>query len=302
MSALEAARDQASASDRAATVVVPLQDGTTVKVTTSGAGPVPVVVLAGGTAPSVGFFPGLASLRQARLVEHDRVGTGATPARPDGPPSLASAAADLHALREVLGLAPVVVLAQSFGGPVAVQWAVDYPQDVAGMVLLDPTPVDKGLATRIALGARVVGALDRPGPRALLDRLVHRALRRTVAEGAEAAAAGAVLAQEQWGRLARTVADYPAQADALSSRLAPRAGRVVRLIGADRKAGHTFRQIHERMAAELGGSYEVWDGASHAMHLQLPDRVCEVVQATVNQVASAAAAKADPGTVVGQGS
>ena len=267
---------------------IALPDGTALEVRTSGAGEVPVVLLAGGTAPSIGFFPGLTGLRNAVLIEHDRVGTGSTPARDVGPPSLASAAADLHALRQALALPPVVVLAQSFGGPAAIQWATDFPDDVAGLVLVDPTPIDARQGRAIAIGARLIGACDRPVLRGGLNRLARRSISRHLAPGSEVEAATEVLLGEQWRRLALTVKGYPAQAADLAARLAPRAERVVEVVGADRKPGHKVRLLHEQMTAALGGTYQVWDGAVHAMHLQLPDRLRDLVQSVVDSVASRA--------------
>ncbi|WP_181781946.1 alpha/beta fold hydrolase, partial [Pseudonocardia pini] len=122
----------------------------------------PVVLLPGGAAPCAGFFPGLVEGLVAdpgcRVVVHDRPGTG----RSTEPGGLAGATAHLHALVTELGLGPVVVVGQSLGGAVATLWARDHPGDVAGLVLLDPTPInDPAACVRIERPVRVVGAVAR---------------------------------------------------------------------------------------------------------------------------------------------
>lgn len=101
-----------------------------------------VLLLPGGAEGAQGFFPGLAeglvAEPGARIILHDRPGTGDNP----DPGSLAEAAEHLHDALADLGVEPVVAIGQSLGGAVALLLARDFPDDVAGLVLLDPTPIN----------------------------------------------------------------------------------------------------------------------------------------------------------------
>jgi pimeloyl-ACP methyl ester carboxylesterase len=96
-------------------------------------------------------FSGLSSARQIsdllddryRVCRYDRSNTGRSgPA--EGPLTGESTIADLRALlaaAEVPG--PYVLLGASFGGLLANMYAITYPDDVLGMVLLDPSLPDE---------------------------------------------------------------------------------------------------------------------------------------------------------------
>jgi pimeloyl-ACP methyl ester carboxylesterase len=91
----------------------------------------------GGVSSNAGRIPSL--LRDDyRFCVYDRANVGRSdPA--EGPLTAADAAEDLHSLlaaAEVPG--PHVLLGASFGGVVAFVYAGTYPEDVAGLVLLDP--------------------------------------------------------------------------------------------------------------------------------------------------------------------
>ena len=78
----------------------------------------------------------------ARACVYDRAGRGASDdagAAQDG----AAVASDLHRLLQAEGIAgPVVLVGHSTGGPYARVFAARYPDEVAGMVLLDAQPAD----------------------------------------------------------------------------------------------------------------------------------------------------------------
>ena len=127
----------------------------------------PVLLLPGGAESCDGFFPGLpeglVADPGARVVLHDRPGTGTSPA--DG--QLADASAHLGSVVDELGCGPVVVVGQSLGGAVAALLACDRPDVVAGLVLLDPTPIDDPTACgRLELTTSLVGRI-RPLHRSL---------------------------------------------------------------------------------------------------------------------------------------
>lgn len=87
--------------------------------------------------PEVGKF--------TRVCAYDRPGTTRlddtpTPSTPVRQPTIAQAgAADLHALLRAAGQpGPYVIVAHSWGGLIARLYASQYPNDVAGLVLLEP--------------------------------------------------------------------------------------------------------------------------------------------------------------------
>ncbi|GAB3765021.1 pimeloyl-ACP methyl ester carboxylesterase [Nocardioides ginsengisegetis] len=72
-----------------------------------------------------------------RVCAYDRAGQGWSD-DVDEPQDGVTAAADLHALLAAAGEhGPYVLVGHSIGGPYALTYAAQYPQDVAGMVLLD---------------------------------------------------------------------------------------------------------------------------------------------------------------------
>lgn len=116
-----------------------------------GEGAPPVVIVAGAKASAADWteaVPGKPDVFAAvagftRVCAYDRPGTpfGEAPSRSDPvpqPATAADAAADLHALLAAAGIAtPVVLVAHSYGGVIARLYARTWPDDVAGMVLVD---------------------------------------------------------------------------------------------------------------------------------------------------------------------
>jgi pimeloyl-ACP methyl ester carboxylesterase len=102
----------------------------------------PTVVLVAGLDTSGSTFRDLQAdlSATARTCVYDRAGIGDSPAlaaeAPD--PSPGSAAADLRATLAARGIdPPYVLLGWSYGGLVAQAYAVDFPEDLAGLVLED---------------------------------------------------------------------------------------------------------------------------------------------------------------------
>ena len=81
--------------------------------------------------------------REFDVVVHDQRGLGATEA-PPGPYTMADYAADGRALLDHLGLERVRVIGTSFGGMVAQEFAVTYPERVERLALLCTSPGGKG--------------------------------------------------------------------------------------------------------------------------------------------------------------
>ena len=99
----------------------------------------PTVVLLGGageTSAAWGLVqPAVAG--STRVCSYDRAGQAWSDSTP-GPKDGVQVAADLHALLRAAGEAgPYVLAGHSVGGPYAMVYAAQYPDDVAGLVLLD---------------------------------------------------------------------------------------------------------------------------------------------------------------------
>jgi pimeloyl-ACP methyl ester carboxylesterase len=106
-----------------------------------GVGPTTVVLVAGwgDGGESWGAIEPTIS-EHARVCSYARFGTGTSDA-PASTQTFDTQAIDLHALLDAAGEpGPYVVLGHSFGGAEAVTFASKYPEEVAGLVLLDASP------------------------------------------------------------------------------------------------------------------------------------------------------------------
>jgi pimeloyl-ACP methyl ester carboxylesterase len=83
--------------------------------------------------------PALAT--RARLIRYHRRGYAGSD-HPDGPASIARQAADCRALLAYLGVARAHVVGHSSGGAIALQLALDAPEVVHSLVLLEPALLD----------------------------------------------------------------------------------------------------------------------------------------------------------------
>ncbi|MFD9701802.1 alpha/beta fold hydrolase [Lentzea sp. NPDC059081] len=245
----------------------------------------PVLLLPGGAESCDGFFPGLREglTTTAQVVEHDRPGTGKSAV--DG--SLAGAAAALASLVERLDRGPVVVVGQSLGGAVGALFARDHPDHVAGLVLLDPTPInDVGSCERIErMMRRLDGLASVPGLGRLATAAVRTAALRT-ARGLrpDCAAAAERTANLDIPTLARAVRGLTGLARNFRESDLPRLPAVV--VTADRKPDHVVHRAHRRLATAFGGELRRWPGATHSVHLDHPDEVLETVRELVGRISA----------------
>ena len=140
----------------------------------------PTVVLepgAGASAASLGWIAPTVA-RDTRVCVYDRAGRGWSDPAPS-PPDGAQIATDLHTL---LGRAhvpgPYVLAGHSFGGLYVMSFAARYPEQVAGMILVDSTapstaPVSPGRVGSYSV-VRHVSALLSATSRLGLGRLIAR--------------------------------------------------------------------------------------------------------------------------------
>lgn len=248
------------------------------------AGPA-VLLLPGGAEACEGFFPGLVegliADPGARVIVHDRPGTGTS----SEPGTLAGAPDRLHALVGELGVGPVVAVGQSLGGAVAALFAAAHPSDVAGLVLLDMTPVndialcertEKRTATTVRVaGIPVLGPALLRGAPALMGRRMKRGMRP------DCAAALDRTLQLDVDQLVLSVVGLSEQARNWRDDALPRVPAAV--VTADRRPDSPIRRAHERLADVLGAPVLSWPGASHSVHLDHPDEVLATVRDVVRR-------------------
>ena len=137
--------------------------------------------------------------RTTRVCSYDRAGQGWSDAI-DAPQDGVAIADDLHALLERAGeTGPYVLVGHSAGGPYNMIYADRYPDDVAGMVLLDSMSPDAftdlpGFATEQSMmhrGLGVLPSLARLGAGRILPTSAWSSLPEPAASQVQAFAAGA---------------------------------------------------------------------------------------------------------------
>lgn len=250
----------------------------------------PVLLLPGGAESCAGFFPGLVEGLVddpgCRVIVYDRPGTGAS----IEPGSLAGFPSALHALVSALDCGPVVLVGQSLGGAVAVLTAIEHPQVVAGLVLLDPTPIND--VAGCARLERVMNAADRwtgvaPAHalmRAGLQRGMRRSMRR-VRLRPDCREALEKIADLDIAQLAASVRGIGRISAELPERM-PQLPAI--LVTADRKPDSPIARSHARLAASLGAPLVRWEGAAHNLHLDHPDATLATVRELIAQTRLAA--------------
>jgi proline iminopeptidase len=151
---------------------VPGHDDVSLHYRVSGSGPV-LLAHPGGPGTAADYLGDLAGLDQlATIVWLDPRGTGGSSAPADSEAyQLEHYAADIEAVCDALGLAQIGLLGFSHGGMVAMRHAIDHPERLVSLVLLDTAP-----ALDEAAGVRIAAAMDRrqgepwyPEVRSLLD-------------------------------------------------------------------------------------------------------------------------------------
>jgi pimeloyl-ACP methyl ester carboxylesterase len=179
-----------------------LVDGVTLEYEEAGAGD-PVVGIHGALVADV-FRPLLeeqALVARHRLIAYRRRGYGGS-SKPDRPLSIHEQAADCLRLLRHLGLERVHLVGHSLGGCIALQVALDAPEAVRSLVLLEPALAvgSTGEAYRASLAAGIERYRSEdtatlvnqfmdarsPGYRELLERRLPGALEQAIAEAGTA--------------------------------------------------------------------------------------------------------------------
>lgn len=248
------------------------------------------MLLPGGAEAVEGFYPGLIEGLLddpgCRVILYDRPGN--VSAEVEG--GLADAAPAIHATLAELGLGPVVVIGQSLGGAVALLLARDHPEDVSGLVLLDPTPVnDVKLAGQVERTARATAKLSKvPGVGWALSSLLRSTAERSAKRHDMSPAARAAtlkIADVDLVKLSESATGLESIAKGFEESQLPIVPAAV--ITADRKAGSTITAAHQRIATALDTPLLSWPGAEHQVHLSHQDEVLAASRAVIRTVAAA---------------
>lgn len=249
----------------------------------------PVLLLPGGAESSDGFFPGLPAGLIAdpgcRVILYDRPGAGMSTRSG----MLADASAALQEVVDEVGLGPVVLVGQSLGGAVATLFARDHPESVAGLVLLDSTPInDPNGCARLE---RTMRRVEKLTSIAVVRRMLGAALRFSMTRERrgldlrpDCAAAHAKIGEVDIPKLARAVRGIGALSAGLRPADLPRVPTVV--VTADRKPTNEIRKAHARLAAALDAPLVSWPGARHNLQLDHPDETLATVRDVVRRAAA----------------
>jgi pimeloyl-ACP methyl ester carboxylesterase len=220
-----------------------------------------------------------------RVILYDRPGTMGS----DVAGTLADASEAIHTMLSELGLGPVVVIGQSLGGAVATLLAIDHPEDVAGLVLLDPTPInDPKLAKQAEQTARTTASLSKvPGFAWALSALLRSIAERSAKRhdmSPEARAATLKISEVDLVKLSESATGLEAIASSFDESKLPVVPAAV--VTADRKAGSSITAAHRRVSTALDTPLLSWPGAEHQVHLTHQDEVLAASRAVVRTVAA----------------
>ena len=226
----------------------------------------PTVVLMSGLG---GFSTGWARIAPAvagttRVCAYDRAGQGWSEDSTE-PQDGVAAARDLHTLLNRAGEdGPYVLVGHSIGGDYAMTYAARYPEQVAGMVLLDATS-----PYRTAAGTTHAGP---PGPVALLPsvarlgvgRLLPTSTWSALSEPAASQYAAFASSPRRWQNTADEAATMPALLDQAQRLSSLDSTPLVVLTATGHDGDRDWADAQNRMAALSANSSHRQADASHA--------------------------------------
>jgi pimeloyl-ACP methyl ester carboxylesterase len=214
----------------------------------------------------------------APVVAYDRPGTGQSPW--DGePPTPARIVEKLHRLLAETGIEPPYVLVgHSWGGALVRYFAGTYPEEVVGLLHLDPTDLTQSPAEELAVFESIgAGAAERDAFYSLMEQSLAAA---TPEIRAEADVLFDLLRSEPGARGLPPVPDVPASV-ILAGRLTPLPGGLLPFdTEAYARATLEQRTLNLRSWAnvERGGEFVVLEGAGHFVHVEEPALVVSAIR------------------------
>ena len=248
----------------------------------------PTVILEAGGGASAATFGSIAPVvaRHTTVCVYDRAGKGwsdAAPTAPDG----AQIATDLHTLLERAEVpGPYVLAGHSFGGLYVMRYAAQYPDEVAGMVLIDSTapntnrvpPTTDGSDSFLKHVSALLSSTARIGLGRLLAGAVPSDLPQPYRDEAQASAATAK-------EMAGFIDEY-----AVAGRSASEAGELTSLDGkplivltAEQGNAPGWMPHQDAMAGLSTNSlHDVVPGATHQSLVDNPTHAAVVSQAIVD--------------------
>ncbi|WP_168200501.1 alpha/beta fold hydrolase [Allokutzneria sp. NRRL B-24872] len=236
--------------------------GRTLSARVRGAGPA-VVLDCGGAGAGVdgGWGPDLEELlaRSCTVVSYDRAGSGRSGG--EARSTVAAMADDLRELVRELGIStPAVFVGWSFGALVTQVYAAQHPEDVVGLVFVDPTPTGERPGSKVMqrAGFEVTPLLLRMNARTRELGRALRHMRENIAEATETV--------ERDGLPA-----VPLRV--LGASVRPRLPKA--------QAEFQDRSLRELAARSPLGEFVLVDGASHNIPWERPESVVDAVRSVL---------------------
>ncbi|MEX0592192.1 MAG: alpha/beta hydrolase [Nitriliruptoraceae bacterium] len=216
--------------------------------------------------------PALAGYR--RIVYHRRGYAGSGPVH--GPGSIHRDAADCVALMAEMDFERVHAVGLSYSGAVALQFAVNYPDRVSSLTLIEPPPVQIPSADEFRVAnERLIARRQEKGPAAVLDEFLTIVIGPDWRQVTEDALPGS---SRQMRRDVTTFFDTDLPALLAWEFGAEDASRIrcpVLYIGGS-ESGPWFAEVHELMLRWFPHADDVIiDGADHSLALTHPADVAE---------------------------
>lgn len=273
------------------------------KVGGGGSDGAPVVVLEAGMGePSLTWAPALAAglADVATIVAYDRAGIGLSGSA-HGDHSGRAQLADLIAVLEDVGLPPCVLVGHSLGGWLAQAVAIQRPELLAGLVLIDPSheAVSRQIPEDVqaALNAGIAAYADMTADAfvaSCADDWKAEAARISTDAGVRALFVEALHACFASDDRVRTIyeEEMAAQRDLVWAERLRAAGALPKLPsvvlsateGMPQDMRTMFTGLQQGIAAELGAVHESVADSGHYIHREQPRAVVEAVSRTVASV------------------
>lgn len=136
---------------------VTLEPGLTVRVRDEGPRSAPAILLLHGSSSSLEDWDGWAAALSPRyrVVRYDQPGHGLTGPDPQGRYSMADMARVTEQVADRLGLQRFVLGGNSMGGNVAWTYAVEHPERLVGLILVDASGAPDNAAESVPIGFRI---------------------------------------------------------------------------------------------------------------------------------------------------